>query len=159
MCWSNYSENRKWRTVYPYLDQTKENGGDTNGLIEIPAGKVREYEGLYSALRREVWEETGLNITKICGESNVISTEVGSITTISYEPFCVTQNLSGGYSIILNTFLCEAEGELLSKTDETENIHWEKVTVVETLLKEEPEKIFFMHRNALMKYMDSIDVK
>lgn len=41
----------------------KEDGNETNGMIEIPAGKIREYEDIFSTLRREVWEETGLNIT------------------------------------------------------------------------------------------------
>lgn len=38
------------------------------GLWEIPAGKIREYENIYSALRREVKEETNLDITYIAGE-------------------------------------------------------------------------------------------
>lgn len=46
--------------------------------------------------------------------------------TILFSPYCVTQNLSGAYSIILSTFLCEAEGELLERTDETENTRWMK---------------------------------
>lgn len=50
--------------------------------------------------------------------------------------------------------MCEAEGELLSRTDETENIGWKKRSDVERLLKEEPEKIFFMHVNALKKYLN-----
>lgn len=130
----------------------KEDGEETNGMIEIPAGKIREYEDIFSALRREVWEETGLRITKILGENDIVSNQVGDVTTISFEPYCVTQNLSGAYSIVLNTFLCEAEGDLISCTDETDNIRWEKISNVERLIKEEPEKIFFMHLNALKKY-------
>ncbi len=131
----------------------KEDGGETNGMIEIPAGKIREYEDIFSTLRREVREETGLRVTKILGENDTVSNQVGDVTTISFEPYCITQNLSGAYSIILNTFLCEAEGDLLSCTDETENIRWEKVSNVERLVKEEPEKIFFMHLNTLKKYL------
>ena len=131
----------------------KEDGGETNGMIEIPAGKIREYEDIFSALRREVREETGLRITKIYGENDVVSNQVGDVTTISFEPYCVTQNLSGAYSIILNTFLCEAEGNLLDCKNETENVRWENVSEVKRLIKEEPEKIFFMHQNALKKYL------
>lgn len=46
----------------------KEDGCETNGMIEIPAGKIREYENVFSALRREVREETGLEIIKIYGD-------------------------------------------------------------------------------------------
>lgn len=132
----------------------KEDGGKTNGLIELPAGKIREYEDVFTALRREVREETGLNVTKIYGETCASLVETNGITTISFTPYCITQNLSSAYSIILNTFLCEAEGELLRSTDETENIHWMHINDVKSLVLEEPEKIFFMHINALRKYLD-----
>ena len=49
----------------------KEDGQETNGMIEIPAGKIREYEDVFSALRREVWKETGLRITSIQGADDV----------------------------------------------------------------------------------------
>ncbi|AKN32898.1 hypothetical protein Ccar_19420 [Clostridium carboxidivorans P7] len=41
---------------------------------------------------------------------------------ISFQPYYVTQNLSGAYSLILNTFLCEADGVLTEATDEIQNI-------------------------------------
>lgn len=132
----------------------KEDGCETNGMIEIPAGKIREYENVFSALRREVREETGLEIIKIYGEDSSVCTQTGDVTTISFSPYCVTQNLSGAYSIILNTFLCEAEGDLIESTNETENVHWEKASEIKRLLRESPEKIFFMHINALKKYLN-----
>ena len=70
----------------------KEDGNETNGMLEIPAGKIREYEDIFSALRREVLEETGLKITKVYGENDVISNQVRGVITISFEPYCVTQN-------------------------------------------------------------------
>ena len=51
----------------------KEDGAETNGMLEVPAGKIREYENIFRALRREVKEETGLTITKILGEDRQIS--------------------------------------------------------------------------------------
>ena len=36
-----------------------------SGLLEIPAGGVEAYEDVYDALKREVKEETGLDIVKI----------------------------------------------------------------------------------------------
>ena len=97
----------------------KENGAETNGMLEVPAGKIREYENIFETLRREVKEETGLSITKILGEDNQISNFIKGNEVISYTPYCITQNLSGAYSIILNTFLCEAKGELLTETNES----------------------------------------
>ena len=68
-----------------------------------------------------------MTITKILGEDRQVSNLIDGNEVISYTPYCVTQNLSGVYSIILNTFLCEAEGELLSETNESQNIHWMKI--------------------------------
>ncbi|ALF21773.1 NUDIX domain-containing protein [Fusobacterium animalis] len=134
----------------------KEDGAETNGMLEIPAGKIREYENIFEALKREVKEETGLTITKILGEDRQISNLIGDNEVISYTPYCVTQNLSGAYSIILNTFLCgEAEGELLTETNESQNIHWIKIEELKKILKNNPEKIFLLHINALQKYLET----
>ena len=134
----------------------KEDGAETNGMLEVPAGKIREYENIFRALRREVKEETGLTITKILGEDRQISNLIGDNEVISYTPYCVTQNLSGAYSIILNTFLCgEAEGELLTETNESQNIHWIKIEELKKILKNNPEKIFLLHINALQKYLET----
>ena len=132
----------------------KRDGGDTNGKTELPAGKIREYENILTALRREVLEETGLTVTKVIGEDSVSTSRVGEVETVSVEPFCVTQNLSGAYSIILLTFICEAGGELLESTDETQNIGWVSADRVKHMIQSEPENFFFMHLNALKKYFD-----
>ena len=121
----------------------KEDGAETNGMLEIPAGKIREYENIFEALKREVKEETGLTITKILGEDRQISNLIGGNEVISYTPYCVTQNLSGAYSIILNTFLCEAEGELLTETNESQNIHWMKIEELKKFLKIILKKYFY----------------
>lgn len=132
----------------------KEDGNETNGMIEIPAGKIREYENIFAALRREVWEETGLKITRIYGEDLSVYIQTSNASTLSFQPFYITQNLSGAYSIILNTFLCEAEGNLIESTNETEKVHWIRAVELRHMLNKNPENIFFMHINALKKYFD-----
>ena len=131
----------------------KEDGAETNGMLELSAGKIREYENIFEVLRKEVKEETGLSITKILGEDNQISNFIKGNEVISYTPYCITQNLSGAYSIILNTFLCEAKGELLTETNESQNIHWIKIEEFKKILKNNPEKTFLLHVNALQKYL------
>ena len=43
------------------LLQERYKGNDREaGLLEIPAGKIREFENIYDCLRREIFEETGL---------------------------------------------------------------------------------------------------
>ncbi len=105
------------------------------------------------ALRREVFEETGLVITKIEGEEESVCTTINGNTIVSFQPYCMTQNLSGAYSLLVHTFLCRAEGELLKETNETKNIRWEKAEDVRKLLISEPESIFLLHINALKQYL------
>lgn len=139
---------------YILVQNRKKNNGDgMDGLLEIPAGKIREYENIFEALRREVWEETGLHITSICGEEDSNLLDVAGNKTILFSPYCVTQNLSGAYSIVLSTFLCEAKGELLERTEETENIRWMKKDELKAIVENSPESIFLMHVNALRKYL------
>ncbi|GAA0730235.1 NUDIX domain-containing protein [Clostridium malenominatum] len=133
-------------------ERQKEDSEKENGMVEIPAGKIREYENIFEALRREVKEETGLIITKINGEECSLQSYVNGNRVISFQPYCVTQNLSGAYSLILNTFICEADGILLESTNETQNIRWEKADIIKDMLKDNPDSFFLMHVNALKKY-------
>ncbi len=135
-------------------ERQKENGGIENGLLEIPAGKIREYENIFAALRREVMEETGLNVTEIIGEEDAIVTDINGYKVISFLPFCSTQNLSGGYSIVLQTFVCRAEGALLAKTNETINMRWVTHKECLELLSHDISSFFPMHINALKKYLE-----
>lgn len=139
---------------YILVQIRKKNSTDgTDGLLEIPAGKIREYENIFDALRREVWEETGLHITNIQGEKESTFLDVNRNKTIMFSPYCVTQNLSGAYSIVLSTFICEAEGDLLEQTNETENIRWIKKEDLKNIIDNSPESIFLMHIQALKKYL------
>lgn len=132
-------------------ERWKEGGNETNGQYELPAGKIREYENAYDTLRREVFEETGLKVTKIKGEKE--KTYSKETETISFMPFCVTQNLKNTYSIICNHFICEAEGEPVSETNESRNIRWIAIKELSELLKKDKSKFFIMNVNALEKYL------
>ncbi len=131
----------------------KEGAEIENGMLEIPAGKIREYENIFDTLRREVLEETGLTVTKITGEKNIIEDDVNSYKVITFVPFCSTQNLSGGYSIILQTFICEAEGDLLDNSNETKDIHWISIDELKKLYINNRDTFYPLHVNAIKKYL------
>ena len=133
-------------------ERWKENGNKTNGQYELPAGKMREYENAYDTVRREVFEETGLKVTKILGEEEMIYSK--DLETINFMPFCVTQNLKNAYSIICNHFICEAEGEPVLGTNESRNIRWIEIHELAKLLRNQRDKFFIMNINALEKYLE-----
>ena len=137
------------------LIQKRRKNISEDGLIEIPAGKIREFENIFDALRREVREETGLTITNIIGENHQ-TIETKSYSTISFSPFCITQNLSGGYSLILFTFICSGEGNLYNKSNESSDIKWIPANELKLLLDTNPEKFFPMSINSLKKYFETI---
>jgi 8-oxo-dGTP pyrophosphatase MutT (NUDIX family) len=134
-------------------ERQKQGGGIENGMLEVAAGKVREYENVFDALRREVKEETGLSISRIGGEESSTVRTVNGYEVMSFTPFLTTQNLSGGYSIILHTFICEAEGMLLEATGETTNIRWITHQDCRELLRRTPEAFYPLHINALSLFL------
>ncbi len=140
------------------LMQRRYKKDDKNGLLEIPAGKIREYENIFVALKREIKEETGLIITHISGEENAIIENVNGDLLISFEPYLVSQNLSGAYSIIVNAFLCRADGELLLKSNESVDIHWVSIEELRDIVYNNQEELFIMHVNVLKKYVNEYSV-
>lgn len=134
----------------------KEDGNETNGKLEVVGGKIREYEDIFDALRREVYEETGLRVTAIRGEKGKVADESSGASFQSFEPFCITQNVSGAYAILLLTFLCEAEGEPVAETNETTNIRWMTVSQLRESVENHPDDWFFMHLNELRKYISQL---
>lgn len=60
--------------------------------------------------------KTSILHLKIQGEDNSYYSECNGYITMNYHPFECTQNLQGGYSIILHTFICQATGVLFSQT-------------------------------------------
>lgn len=134
-------------------DRVKEDAKSEMGLLEIPAGKVREFENIFDCLRREIWEETGLTVTSIEGEESAVITECNGYKVIHYQPFACSQNLQGTYPIMVQTFLCKAEGELLPETNETKNIRWISLQELSQLLQDKKEIFYPMHIDTLRKYV------
>ncbi len=136
-------------------ERVKSDTPQENGLIEIPAGKIREFESAFDALRREVFEETGLKVTFINGEGDSEIVQHSDYQVMGSEPYFVSHNLAGYYPILVITFLCRVEGSPLVKSDESENIKWISIQELSELLSNQPEKFYPMHISALKKYTKS----
>lgn len=127
---------------------------ECTGVFEIPAGKIREFESIFDCLRREIKEETGLDLIEIKGEKEAIIVEQGNYKVINYEPFSCSQNIIGEYPIMVHTFICRASGELLEKSNESEEIQWVTLEELRKRLDENKEEFYPMHIITLDKYLN-----
>ncbi len=102
------------------------NKPDSPQKIELPGGRIEPYESLTGALRREVREETGLEVTEIEGEDARIDTAGinADFVVECIQPFGAYQTIKGPIDSVGYYFRCKAKGELLEAGDETKEIRW-----------------------------------
>lgn len=100
-------------------------------VYELPGGRLNEYESMADGLKREIWEETGLQVVAICNEESTVFTKgKASKSSFSMEcmkPYAAYQTIEGPVDSFGVYFVCEAEGELLSEGDDSADIHWADV--------------------------------
>jgi len=137
------------------LLQKRDKAGSTEekGLLEIPAGKVREFENLFDCLKREVFEETGLKVVEIIGADPNSIIVRNNYTVQGFEPFYVSQNTSGDYPILIITFICRSIGKKLVSSDESSDIQWCPLDEIRKKLIDNPDAFYAMHITALNKYL------
>ena len=128
-----------------------------NGLLEIPAGKIRAFENIFDALKREIKEETGLDVVEILGENFSTIYEGNSYKVINFMPFSCSQNLIGNYPIMVFVFICKVEGKLLSFSEEAMGFKWTSISDVKKLLESSQQSFYPMHVDTLKKYIDTCD--
>ena len=136
-------------------ERCKQDAPQETGMLEIPAGKIREFESVYDTVRREVKEETGLDIVKILGENESTVYESGGYRTLHFTPFSCSQNIQGIYPIMVFVFICSARGELMCSSDEAKNFKWVDRQALFRLVNETPERLYPMHVDTLRLFLDS----
>jgi 8-oxo-dGTP pyrophosphatase MutT (NUDIX family) len=125
-----------------------------SGTLEIAAGVIDEYENVYDALKREVFEETGLTITKLTpdDQTKIYSTDK-SDASFGFMPFCCHQQLKNGRPWIGFAFLCEVEDtEPKPQQEEVKDIKWIDKEELRKIFTETPEKIFALQLGVLDYY-------
>lgn len=126
---------------------------DESGLFEIPAGKIREFENIFDCLRREIKEETGLDVVEIENEKEAVIYERNGYKVLFYTPFASAQNIDGTYPIMVQTFICKVTGEIIKQSDEAQNIKWIPISDLRNLLINQDELFYPMHVEILKKYL------
>ena len=138
------------------LVQTRQKRTDTeySGTIEIPGGKMRAFEDVYDTVRREVKEESGLEITFINGENDRKDyANRGDISSL-IQPFCITQMSQGPFIGLI--FLCRAEGDPVQETNETKEVRWMNLDELKQIVNEQPERVYTAFLAPLKKYVGNI---
>ena len=143
--------------VYILLQERYKGNARENGLIEIPAGKIREFENIYDCLKREISEETGLEVTYIQGEEEAIITDQKNYKVLNYTPFACSQNVDGDYPIMVQVFICRASGKAFSESNESRNIRWVSLNDLRRMLRDDEDSFYPMHISTLKKYIHSKD--
>ena len=141
--------------IYILLQERDKGNNLEEGLVEIPAGKIREFENIYDCLRREIYEETGLEVTYIQGEDEAVITQHKGYKVLNYTPFACAQNVKGEYPIMVQVFICRASGKELSESDESRNIRWVSLDDLRKMLRDNESSFYPMHLSTLKKYLNS----
>ena len=128
-----------------------ENSSET-GLLETPCGKVKITESAFDVIRKKVFVETGIKVTNINGESDVSLFKINGYKVIEFKPFFTSQNLENNYSLLMDFFICEAEGEHCSNSPEAKNIRWIPLDIVKNMLNNRPEVFYPMIIGALKAF-------
>ena len=115
---------------------------------EFPGGRIEPYESIYDALRREVKEETGLDIMVIKSENEYFREDHVECV----KPFSVYQTLEGYVDSIGFHFICHAAGELLNEGDATKDIKWVGLAELRNMLNN--EKFLNIDKVAAMSYLN-----
>jgi 8-oxo-dGTP diphosphatase len=121
--------------------------------LELPGGRLEEFESLVAALKREVREETGLELIYIEGEDTRIETRGSNTNVECLESFAVYQTLHGPVDSLGIYFRCRAEGQLLEAGDETRDLRWMSVSEIARLMNDAPEQFSFVDRAGLDFYI------
>ncbi|MCX8200021.1 MAG: NUDIX hydrolase [Candidatus Micrarchaeota archaeon] len=127
-----------------------------SGLYELPGGAIEAGENIYDALKREIKEETNLDVKRFVDLK--VTDDISNIdgdSAFGFVPFCCAQMTRPIYFVGL-FFVCEAEeGVLMAGKDEAKDPRWVSIDELAVMLKKERKKFFTPHVPALEMYLQA----
>lgn len=127
--------------------QYREKPGESR-VLELPGGRVEEFESITAALRREVHEETGMVLSAIEPTPNGVVAETSATEVECLPVYAAYQTMRGPIDSIGFYFLCTAEGNAAG-SDESGRGAWFTLDDIERLLDEAAEKVSWVDQSGL----------
>jgi 8-oxo-dGTP pyrophosphatase MutT (NUDIX family) len=131
-----------------------------SGMIEIPAGMIEGYENVYEALKREVKEETNLDIVKVINDyKSELRTPRPNDSAFVFKPFICQQvtETNNGLPWIGFVFLCEVKGEVKLQQSEAKDPRWVSMIELKRIIDIEPEVIFPLQLPVLEYFLKQLE--
>jgi ADP-ribose pyrophosphatase len=126
-----------------------------SGTLEIPAGAIARHENIYDALRREIFEETGLQVVSFKPDVRTKIYKINDDEAFAFLPFCCQQQVRGDVARVGFVFLCTVKDQQpFPQEDEVRDIQWIKKSELRKLLNRNPEKFFIFHLGVLDYYLN-----
>jgi len=123
-----------------------------SGTLEIPAGTIELHENVYDALRREVYEETGLRVIGFRPDVQTRTHSQRGDEAFAFLPFCCQQQTRGKARVGF-VFVCTVEGGAPRPgIGEVRETRWMTKGDLRRLMQERPEEIFAFQLAALDYY-------
>jgi 8-oxo-dGTP diphosphatase len=122
--------------------------------LELPGGQIEPFESVHDALKREITEETGLQIQEIHADHSHQLHQAEDTTVETFEPFFAYQTMNGPVDSLGFYFRCSADGELVQTGDHTKQPGWFNVDGLREQFEETPEQFDWLTRAALRRYLD-----
>ena len=110
------------------LQRRDEPGEVVQGLLEIPGGRWHAGESPEEALRREVTEETGLEVITVAGVSLDALDDHRSMATT--QPLAVVSGVEGAFPAAHMVLLVDATGEPRPEPGESADVRWWELSEV-----------------------------
>ncbi|MCX6795151.1 MAG: DUF2064 domain-containing protein [Candidatus Falkowbacteria bacterium] len=121
--------------------------------IEIPATLIKKFQLPQDAIRRDVLEESGLNIEIENPDESILQTGEDGELVSRYPVFSCVQQLMGGRSYLQLVFqACYKSGEFSEKLRKSRNPRWIPETDLERMVSDSPESFSPLTLMALLCY-------
>nr|WP_228512592.1 NUDIX domain-containing protein [Clavibacter sp. VKM Ac-2872] len=115
---------RRWKPVSDPLN---------SGRWELPGGKWRAWESAHECLRREVLEESGIELTRIVEPES--ESDLNDQSVIALSGASVVQMVRGPYPSAILVLHADGEGSPLARGDGSRDAQWMAVEEVAQRMK------------------------